>query len=343
MSSLWPEEIRQEVERRLADGQTNAHIARSLAIRKESVRLYAKQLQQRGQKPDPTVEPLRDQFSMYEQIHGPAKPRVRIKALSSERFATSEEPIYKVLAIGDHHDKPGRDKTRALWIGRHAAETSPSAIVSIGDWASLDSLSTHEAPGSQNDADRPAFHDDLDSLDESLSLFHRELPVGSIPVFHTHGNHEHRSHRAANRQPKLNGDMPVRLDNVFARYRWQTRPFGEFLDLYGVDFVHCPLNVMGREMGGENVERNIGNKSMRSLVFGHTHRANVMNITKVGQQRKLTIVNLGTSMPWGAVEKYNGLSMTGWSWGVFELRIQAGQILSAKHFDMIELEERYGD
>jgi predicted phosphodiesterase len=276
----------------------------------------------------------------YEQIHGRReKPRIRVPAVTS--ISRSDEPIYKVLAIGDHHDKPGRDKTRALWIGRHAAETRPNAIVSIGDWASLDSLSTHEAPGSQNDAERPPFHLELESLDESLSVFHRGIPVGEIPVFHTHGNHEHRAVRSANRQPKLNGDMPIRLDEVFSRYRWQTRPFGEFVDLYGVDFVHCPLNVMGREMGGENVERNIGIKSMRSLVFGHTHRANVMNITKVGQQRKLTVINLGTSMPWGTVEKYNGLSMTGWSYGIFELRIQAGQILSAKHFDMIELEESY--
>jgi hypothetical protein len=100
---------------------------------------------------------------------------------------------------------------------------------------------------------------------------------------------------------------------------------------------------MGREMGGENVERNIGNKSLRSLVFGHTHRANVMNVSKVGQQRKVTILNLGTSMPMNMVEKYSGLSQTGWSYGIFLLRIQGGVILSAKHYDMTELEQLYAD
>lgn len=281
----------------------------------------------------------RDQFSTYEEIHAPQKPRVRVKAVTQER--PSDAPIFKVMAIGDAHEKPGRCKERFRWFGRHAAATRPDAIVSIGDWASLDSLSTHEQPGSANDADRPSFHEELDSLDESISLFHRDLPVGSIPTYITLGNHEYRAWRAANRQPKQNGDMPQRLEQVFARYRWQTTPFGEFLPLYGVDFVHVPLSIMGKEMGGELVERNVGIKSMRSVIMGHTHRANVVTVPKVGQQRKLTVVNLGTAMPHGMTEKYTGVAMSGWSYGIFELRIQEGQILSAKHFDMIELSERY--
>ena len=323
-------------------GLNYAAIARELGIARSTAQHRVKILKI-GKPKDPAHE-IFDQFTEYLKIHAPQKPRVRVKAVMSDR--PSDEPIYRVMAIGDHHDKPGRDKTRALWMGRHAAQGKFDAIVSIGDWASLDSLSTHEVPGSANDADRAPFHEELDSLDESLSLFARELPKRDdgtwvTPLFHVHGNHEHRAWRSANRQPKLNGDMPIRLEQVFSRYGWQTKPFGEFLDLYGVDFVHCPLNVMGREMGGMHVERNAGNLALRSLVFGHTHRSNVVNITKIGQQRKLTMVNLGTSMPWNMVEKYSGLSMTGWSYGIFELRIQAGQILSAKHFDMLELESLY--
>jgi hypothetical protein len=228
-------------------------------------------------------------------------------------------------------------------MARHAVATKPDYIVAIGDWASFDSLSGHELPGSQNDADRPPFYEDLDSLDESLSTFHRELPVGSIPVHVTLGNHEARCERAANKQPKLNGDMPLRRDEVFRRYRWQVYPFGQFVTLDDVDYVHCPLNVMGREMGGQHVERNAANQTTGSLVFGHTHRAQVCNFTKIGQERKITVVNLGTSMPFGVIERYNGLAMTGWSWGYFELRIRAGVILSAKHFDMIEAEQLYGN
>lgn len=258
--------------------------------------------------------------------------------------ALSRNPgIRRLIAIGDHHDKPGRDKTRARWISRLIADRAPDRIVSIGDWASLDSLSTHEQPGTAADAERPSFVEELDSLDESLAELHTAFDVGQIPIDQVHGNHEHRAWLSANRQPKQCGDLPLRLEEVFARYRCRTHPFGEFLDVEGVDFVHAPLNVMGKPMGGEHVERTVANKALRSLVMGHTHKRNVHNAVKVGQNRRITTINLGTSMPYGTVEKYTGLSMSGWSYGVFELRILHGEILSEKFHDMLELEERYGD
>jgi hypothetical protein len=281
-------------------------------------------------------------FEYGEAISGePVKPRVRVQAIS--RPSVVDAPIVRVMAIGDYHGKPGRDNTRALWLARHAMETRPDYIVAIGDWASFDSLSSHEQPGSQNDADRPPFFEDLDALDESLSVFHKELPPGQIPVTITLGNHEARCERAANKQPKLNGDMPLRRDEIFLRYRWNVRPFGEFVTLDGVDYTHIPLSIMGKEMGGEMMERNVGLKALRSTVCGHTHRANVATIMKVGQQRQVTVVNLGTAMPFGLVERYTGLAPTAWFYGVHELRVRDGQILSVKQFDMLELAERYGD
>jgi hypothetical protein len=259
-------------------------------------------------------------FEYGEAISGEAvKPRYRVRAVSRPTLSNYDAPIVKVMAIGDYHGKPGRDNTRALWLARHAM------------------------PGSQNDADRPPFYEDLDALDESLSIFHKELPPGQIPITITLGNHEARCERAANKQPKLNGDMPLRRDEIFLRYRWDVHPFGEFVTLDGVDYTHIPLSIMGKEMGGEMMERNVGLKALRSTVCGHTHRANVATIMKVGQQRQVTVVNLGTSMPFGLVERYTGLAPTAWFYGVHELRVRDGQILSVKQFDMLELEERHGN
>jgi hypothetical protein len=270
------------------------------------------------------------------------KPRIRVKAISQPHY--EDGPTLRVMAIGDPHDKPGRDKRRFTWMGRHAAETRPDVIVSIGDWCSADSLSTHELPGSANDAERPGFWEELDSLSESLALFAREYPGSeAVPRIHCHGNHEHRTRRAANRQPKLNGDMPVRLENAFAQFMWRTHEFGEFVDIGGVDFVHIPLSIMGKEMGGEMVLRNVGLKALRSTVFGHVHRYGSLPVVKVGQQRAIRIVSLATSMPYGEIEKYNGMSMTGWDWGVHEFRICNGIILSEKFWDMRELEQLYRD
>jgi hypothetical protein len=78
-------------------------------------------------------------------------------------------------------------------------------------------------------------------------------------------------------------------------------------------------------------------------VFGHTHRANVLNVSRIGQGKSIQVLNLGTSLPHGVVEKYAKMSQTGWTYGIFLLRILDGQILSSKMFDMIELQQRYGD
>lgn len=328
MARLTPTEIAETI--RIRNGcKTNAEAAGILGLSESAFNTRWRRL--RGQ-PLGTEPPA-------PSIH---KPRISIRA-ATQYDEGGDGPIYTVVAIGDHHDKPGRDKLRARWIGRLIVEHEPDFVVSIGDWASIDSLSSHEQAGSASDAERPGFNDELDSLNDSLGHFHRDFPVGSIPVFMTYGNHEHRAFRVANNFPKQSGDLPYRLEQVFAQFRWLTRPFGEFLNIGGVDFVHCPLNVMGREYGGEQVERSVGNKALRSLVMGHTHRSSVYTAPKVGQQRSIKVVNLGTSMPWGVVEKYNGVAMTGWDYGVNVLRIQNGQILSVKFIDMLELFERFGD
>ena len=41
---------------------------------------------------------------------------------------------------------PGIDHLR--WIANYALEMRPDVIVQIGDWASFDSVSRHDAPGS---------------------------------------------------------------------------------------------------------------------------------------------------------------------------------------------------
>ena len=93
------------------------------------------------------------------------RPRIRVKAHSE----SSDAPIYRVCAIGDLHDSPHlSDKSRFTWIARHICETQPDRIVQIGDWASFDSVSRHDAPGSIKQKMRPSIAADFESLEEIL-------------------------------------------------------------------------------------------------------------------------------------------------------------------------------
>src|SRR5690606_38439451 len=98
-------------------------------------------------------------YREVEEMHATPKPRVRVRATTNE--TPPDGPAYRIVAIGDPHDKPGRDKERVRWMGRDTAEHRPDRVVCMGDWASLDSPSTFEKPGSAGDMNRSSFPEDL--------------------------------------------------------------------------------------------------------------------------------------------------------------------------------------
>jgi hypothetical protein len=56
---------------------------------------------------------------------------------------------------------------------------------------------------------------------------------------------------------------------------------------------------------------------------------------------RLTVLNLGTALPYGHVEDYASTSLTGWGWGIWDLSLQAGQIVGHRFIPMDELERTY--
>jgi hypothetical protein len=275
------------------------------------------------------------------------KPRIRVKAYTQQRITEEytperiDEPVIRVLALGDIHKKPGRTDEPVILAARHAAATRPDRIVSIGDWLSLDSCSFHSAKGSAGDMARPTFAADLEAGEESLWAFDRYAP--DVPRDITLGNHCHRAWRVAEMDPKMMGDAPLRVQQLFARYRFKTHDFGKFLNIGGVLFTHVPLNNMGRPYGGKHSENTLAADSARSLVWGHDHRFRFKSFYRIGDAPdKIQLCNLGTCMPFGVVEDYN-VGTTGWTYGAVDLSIQAGQIISARFHDLRELKDRYGD
>jgi hypothetical protein len=274
-----------------------------------------------------------------EPVQPVAKPRVRVRAVTHE--TPPDGPIYRVTAIGDLHDAPGQRKDRFRWIGQHIAETKPDRVVQIGDWGTFDSMGTHDAPGSRKSMEHPSFAQDLESLEESMAAMSAGMGEFDCPRDITFGNHEERVWRAANGDPKRLGDAPLRVEQVFARWGWKSRLYGEYLFIGGVGFTHCPKNQIGKEYAGKRPENVIGNELIFSLVYGHTHKRGFWTFPKIGPQRRVDLLNLGSGMEHGHVENYAKMSTTGWSWGLYDLTIQSGQIISDRFTSMLELSQRY--
>ena len=264
-------------------------------------------------------------------------------------FISNQKPRYiggradetKVIAIGDTHDQPGMAKDRFKWIGRHVVATMPHRVVQIGDFASWDSVSTHDAPGSVSHAMRPSFKADMESCEEAMCLFYKEIKDLDIPMELTAGNHEDRICRFENKNPETISTLYTQFEELCARYRWRLHPYGQWLFIDGVGFTHVPKNIMGKPYGGQNSENQIANHATHSIVFGHTHRSSYRKAPKIGINNSIEVLNLGSAMPNGYVAKYAGTATSGWSYGIYELSIKSGHIVSHRFLDMRQLQEKY--
>lgn len=266
----------------------------------------------------------------------PERVRVRVKAARS----VDDAPVYRVLAIGDAHDSPALpDKSRFRWIARHAVATKPDQIVQIGDFASFDCLSRHALPGTLSQKLRPSFAHEMESLEEALNAMHGVFGT-DMQLHVTLGNHETRIQKYELSTAELEGTLWQPVLDLFARYGWRTHDEGVFHFVGGVGFVHAPRTLMGREFAGKTLNA-IANDAMFSIVFGHSHRKQVLSVPKIGPQAGVDIINLGTCMPTDHVETYARVSMTGWTYGVMLLTIQSGRVVGHQFTSMEELRERY--
>jgi len=274
----------------------------------------------------------------------PDKPRIRVPARSvySPMPNSHGKPV-RVFVWGCAHDSPTiPDKSRFRHAGLLASELMPDFIVDLGDALDLDSLSTHDAPGSVADRARPHFLAEAASLEEAVAAFHDTAPdPDTVPRYHLDGNHENRAARYEQANPAAQGVYTLPIQQVFARYGWTVRAFREWLFLEGVGFTHAPINGMGREVGGINANQTVAREATFSVVWSHTHKREYVNRPKFGVGNGVQVYNTGSSMPQGYIKPYAGLAMTGWTYGFSELTLRDGQIESARYWSALELAERY--
>lgn len=320
MSSNWTPAQRAEIERRLGEGESPTEIARDMGLRRESIRQYGK-----------------GRLSARENARTPVeKPRIRVPYRTAA--SVQDEDAIRVCVIGDLHVAPGQDLSRIKWIARHIKETKPDHIVQIGDWASFDSVSTHDPIGSIKAKYRPSLRQDIEALHESLELFDRELGPSTIPRLVTLGNHEDRVRRYQDLRAELEDGVWLDVLQEFARFRWVTHDFGKVVFIGGVGFVHVPINRIGKPHSSPNI---MANNLAHDLIKGHSHIATYLTIPKIGEDKGVTLIDVGTSLPHGHVESYAKLSQTGWYWGVHDVIIRSGRIDDFARISMKTLEARY--
>lgn len=247
----------------------------------------------------------------------------------------------RVVAIGDAHDGPAIAKDRFRWFGQFVAERRPDVVIQIGDMFSLDSLCRYDGNETLKGKSKPSLKMDLASGKQALEAFKEGLDGYEVERHCTLGNHEDRVESFTNRTPEVAELLTDNLHTILTDGGWSYSPFGVLHFVGGVAFTHSPLTTMGKPYGGMYAENQIARDSLHDLVFGHTHKGLHKTFPKLGH-RHLTIINTGCALPDGHIEAYARHSLTGWTFGIWELEIERGGIQGARWVTMRELEERYG-
>lgn len=293
---------------------------------------------------------LEPDYSAYRpriyQHRSPGEPIVPDQSHTTEP-PPEGDPI-RVAVIGDAHDSPHlRDKSRFTWLGAYIAEHGIERVVQIGDWLTLDSLSTHTDPATHEGLSKPSFQQDLDSFHESQRAFQAGLGSHKPIKDWIEGNHEYRAKRWANQHREVIGvaiDPAFAILEAFAQWGWRATAFGEYRFIGGVGFVHAPLvpGTNGKTYGGKTGGQRAANDAMFDIVRGDDHKFYVNSSPKIGPVKSPRIFGCATAFPPGYIETYARKNPGDWESGICDLTIWGGRVRSFAFTDMSLLQRRYG-
>jgi len=209
------------------------------------------------------------------------------------------------IAVGDPHAEPGNNNDRFTALGNFIAETQPDNIVQMGDFMTLDSISTHNTKV-------PLKREGLrlvDDLEAGMDAYQRMMvPTRVLNKTFTknkkkkytpglqwlNGNHEDRVMRYISEAPELLGLVDTNLVLNLEADGWSVHKYREYAFVEGVGFTHIPMNKrVNQPIGGEYVARRAADMHAFDVVFGHTHRLGIH-----GSKRQGAAVNYGINCGW---------------------------------------------
>jgi len=209
------------------------------------------------------------------------------------------------LVIGDSHDTPEQNKNRFFALGNLICKLKPDSIVQIGDFMSLDSVSSHD-PSNIRVREGKRIIDDLESgITAYKALMHCMYEYNSArrsnkmrqykpDMYWFEGNHEDRVRRNLNSNPVFEGMVPETDLVGAAKDGWAVVPYKEYAEICGTLFTHAPMNKRNNQpISGEYVARRAVDIHSKNVVFGHTHRLQLHTSKLVGHNRLTTSVNVG--------------------------------------------------
>lgn len=234
------------------------------------------------------------------------------------------------------------NQDRFVWLARWINDQKPDVVVDGGDFDDFGSLCSHERDETYKGRLKPLLQADLEAAAHARVLIKKNLKHECRKII-TLGNHEARIKAYENVNPAMYGILSGAYHDILASTGWEFFEYGAYVRIAGVDFTHVPFTVMGKPVGGDNACKQVAEKSLNDIVFGHTHKLDVVNAAKFGSARSVMSFNGGCFMPDGYVPAYSKDTRKEFWYGVHVLMVKDGRIKSIKSWHISELEDLYGE
>lgn len=212
--------------------------------------------------------------------------------------------MLKILVVGDCHVEVGESIERFRCLGKFLEERKPDIVVLIGDFLTLDCLSSWNEnkrltmEGQRYSKEMALGRKALTYLFEEVGKYNQRQKKNRKPKYHPRfiyieGNHEQRLRRYVDQHPELEGMLDVYKDLGLDAYKAEWVSYEDYILINGIQFCHIPFAKNGKPAGRQAICKQALELSAQSVVFGHTHKWGAENIHRTGGKHLQQALNVG--------------------------------------------------
>ena len=209
----------------------------------------------------------------------------------------------RILVVGDCHIDDDQDLTRFDLLSKLILDQQPTHIVLIGDFLTLNCLSAWDMD-KRKSMENKRYRTEIEAGRDALGRFIIPLELYNIDrrkqkkkqyepeLVYMMGNHEDRLTRYLENDPTFDGFVSIERDLCLTDLGFKVVPYRAWYEINDIWFTHIPHNEVRPVTGKLHIHR-ASETTVNSIVYGHTHKLELLNRHVQGMEHLQQILNCG--------------------------------------------------
>lgn len=210
-----------------------------------------------------------------------------------EKAILKPKKLQTTLVIPDCHVTPSCKMDRFKAINALIHKRKPDNIVLLGDFLDLTSLS-HWEKNNRLKMEGVRYREDIDAGNAAIDEIFRNVDTNKCNIVWHLGNHEEWSYKYLELNPQLEGHIDLLADlKLRKRGIKNIVAYRKYSEIEGVLFTHAPMNAANMPIGGKFAAQKASEITSKSMVFAHTHSAQMYSCQRHGDENVIQIYVAG--------------------------------------------------